>query len=84
MLIRYHPHFVRSYQKLSRDVQRRAEQREAMFRANPFDPRLDTHKLLGKLKRFWSFSVDKRNRILFEFSRNEIIFLDIGDHDIYR
>lgn len=84
MFIRYHPHFTRSYRKLSEGVQRRAEQQELIFRANPFDLRLDTHKLTGKLKRYWSFSIDRRNRILFEFSGKEIIFLDVGDHDIYR
>lgn len=34
-----------------------------------------------------SFSVNSRDRILFEFvgkNHNEVIFLDVGDHDIYR
>ncbi|OGF70175.1 hypothetical protein A3H65_02370 [Candidatus Giovannonibacteria bacterium RIFCSPLOWO2_02_FULL_45_14] len=84
MKIFYHPRFKESYRKLTPDIQKKAEGREKIFRQNPFDPRLDTHKLHGKLKKQWSFSIDKRNRILFEFDESDVIFLDIGDHDLYR
>src|SRR3989304_1498485 len=83
-LVFYHPRFKESYRKLTPDIQKKAEGREKIFRQNPFDPRLDTHKLHGKLKKQWSFSIDKRNRILFEFDESDVIFLDIGDHDLYR
>ena len=84
MRIFHAPRFGISYQKLLRSVQEKAEQKEIIFRANPFDSRLDTHKLHGKLKNQWSFSVDGRHRVLFEFfAKGEIIFLDIGDHQIY-
>jgi addiction module RelE/StbE family toxin len=83
MTIYYHPRFKRSYKKLSFNIQKKAEIRERIFRKDPHDLRLDAHKLHGRLKDQWSFSVDKRYRILFEFHRSDIIFLDIGDHDIY-
>jgi len=79
--------FRRSYKRLDPQLQRLSMERIALFRQDPFDPRLDTHSLHGKLKKQWSFSVDKRYRILFEFldkEKKEVVFLDVGTHSIYR
>jgi addiction module RelE/StbE family toxin len=84
MKIFYHPRFKRTYKKLSAEIKSKAEIKEVLFRDNPFDSRLDTHKLHGKLKNQWSFSVDKKYRILFEFDNSDVIFLDIGDHNLYK
>ena len=87
MIVYYHPHFQRSWWKLDRQSKKLAEERVVLFKRDPFSVRLDTHHLHGKLKRQWSFSVDGRNRILFEFlntAKTEVVFLDIGDHRIYR
>jgi len=83
MKIYYHPQFRSSYQKLSLHIKDKAETKERIFRKDPFDHRLKTHKLHGKLKRLWSFSVDDKYRVVFEFSASNVIFLDIGDHKIY-
>lgn len=85
MDIEYSSHFRRAYSKLGPRVQQKAERAERLFRKNPFDPKLDTHKLKGKLKSFWSFSIDYHNRIAFRFVEHQkkVIFLDAGDHDIY-
>jgi Txe/YoeB family toxin of Txe-Axe toxin-antitoxin module len=75
------------YRRLDSEIKRQTEESVALFRRDPFHVRLDTHRLHGKLKRQWSFSVDSRNRILFEFlnsSKTEAVFLDIGNHRIYR
>lgn len=85
MEIEYSTHFRRAYQKLPSGVQKRAEKREALFREHPFHLVLKTHKLHGKLKEFFSFSIDHRYRIVFKFvGRQRVVFLDAGDHDIYR
>lgn len=86
MEIEYSSYFRRAYSKLEVAVQKKAERAERLFRNNPFDPKLDTHKLKGKLKPWWSFSIDYHNRIAFAFVKNHevVVFLDIGDHDIYR
>lgn len=84
MKIFYHPRFKKNYQRLQTAVQTEAEKREAIFRDNPFDPRLDTHKLHGKLKKHWSFSVGRKCRILFEFYGDDVIFLDVGSHYLYK
>lgn len=84
MKIFYHPRFKKSYQRLPTIVQVEAEKREAIFCNDPFDPRLDTHKLHGKLKKQWSFSIGRKYRILFEFYEDDIVFLDVGTHDLYK
>lgn len=84
MEIEYSSHFRRAYKKFNVSLQRKAEKSEELFRKNPFDPRLDTHKLGGKLKHFYSFSIDRKNRIVFTFaSPAKVVFLDVGDHSIY-
>ncbi|MEY2831571.1 MAG: hypothetical protein RLZZ574_829 [Cyanobacteriota bacterium] len=53
-----------------------------IFTNNPFDPSLRTHKLSGKLKDLWSFSVEYDERVLFYFTDDgNAIFIDIGNHD---
>jgi len=84
MQIYYSPRFKRQYKKLSKEIQTRAEAKEQIFRQNPFDSRLMTHKLSGVMDGLWAFWVDHRNRIAFEFQAGDIVhFHKIGDHDIY-
>ena len=87
MTIYVYPRYRRSYKKLDPQLQRLADEHIALFRKDPFDPRLDTHSLHGKLKNQWSFSVDRRYRILFEFldkQKKDVVFLDVGNHSIYQ
>lgn len=84
MKIFYHHVFTKNYKRLPLKIKLKAERRELLFCKDPFDPRLKTHKLHGKLKDTWSFSVDNTFRILFEFTDSCVIFLDIGDHDLYK
>lgn len=85
MEIRYTSKFERAFRKLPREIQTIAVEREVIFRSNFSDPRLHTHKLKGELGKYWSFSIDYSYRVLFEKdSDGNVIFLNIGDHDIYR
>lgn len=85
MKIFYTKKFEREYKKLNKDIKLKIESRENVFRKNPFSLTLKTHKLSGELEGFWSFSVDFKNRIVFEFIDNKTIFFhSIGDHDIYK
>ena len=84
MQILYSPEFARRYKKLSLEVQKKAEEKETIFRNNPFDPWLNTHKLHGSLSAFWAFSVDQQYRIIFVFLEAGLVkFCAIGDHSIY-
>ena len=67
----HHPHFRESYAELPRRVKAKAESREKLL-------------LKGRLADLYSFSVDATRRIRFRFREDGVIFLDIGDHDLYR
>ena len=76
--------FERSYRKLPERIQTDAKRKESIFRQNPFDPRLKTHKLHGAEREAWAFSITRRYRIKFLFLEGgSALFLDIGTHDIY-
>jgi mRNA-degrading endonuclease YafQ of YafQ-DinJ toxin-antitoxin module len=55
-----------------------------VFTNDPYDVRLKAHKLSGKLKGLWSFSIEYDLRVVFYFTRDKppkAIFIDKGDHD---
>jgi len=82
--IYYSPKFLKMYKKLPKGVKLSACQKEKIFRQNPFDHRLKTHKLSGKLKKYWAFSIGYNYRIIFSFvSENKVHFHAIGTHGIY-
>ena len=85
MRIFYSRKFAREYRKLPLRIKKIAERKEQIFRKDPFDPRLKTHKLKGSLKGFLSFSIDRKYRIIFEFiNRNTVWFHSVGEHSIYK
>jgi mRNA-degrading endonuclease YafQ of YafQ-DinJ toxin-antitoxin module len=64
------------------ELETRFWQKLEQFTVNPFEPGLKMHRLSGKLKEFWSFSVDYDARVLFYFTEDEkAVFVDIGNHD---
>ncbi len=78
--------FKRSYKKrVSNNFMLKKKFWEALelFTENPFDTRLKTHRLTGKLKGLWALSVDYDCRIVFKFLKetNEVLLIDIGSHD---
>lgn len=85
MKIFYTKKFEREYKKLNKEIKLKLESRENVFRKNPHSATLKTHKLLGALGDFWSFSVDFNYRVIFEFvDDNNIFFHSVGNHDIYK
>lgn len=86
MEIIYSSKFAREYKKLPKDVKALAEEQEIIFRKDPYDTRLKTHKLKGKFDGFLSFSIGYKYRIIFEFAkdRKTVYFHTVGDHDIYQ
>lgn len=86
MKIIYSSKFAREYKKLPISIKDIAEKQEKLFRQNPFNIKLKTHKLKGRLRGFLSFSIGYRYRIIFEFSKNKktVYFHSVGDHDIYQ
>ena len=82
--VHYTSRFVKDLKKLSPQKQQLAVKREKLFKTDPFNPLLKTHKLLGKLKGHWAFSITYQDRVLFRFiNKSEVIFYKIGSHAIY-
>lgn len=54
-----------------------------IFISDPFHQLLKTHKLSGKLKGLWSFSVEYDVRVIFYFTKDKpkkAVLVDIGTH----
>jgi addiction module RelE/StbE family toxin len=65
----------------SPNIEDRFWEKVEAFKNNPFDPKLRTHKLSGKLKDLWSFSIEHDLRVVFRFvSDQKVLFVDIGTH----
>lgn len=76
------PKFKRRYKKLPKEIKTKAEKQERIFRTNPFEPCLGTHKLHGRDREYWAYSVDRHYRIKFIFlDDNRVLYLDVGTHD---
>ena len=83
--IEYSKKFLRALKKINSSIIQKVSTRERIFKNNAFDHRLRTHKLSGKDQNSWSFYVDYSIRIKFIFlSNKEVLFLDIGPHNIYK
>jgi addiction module RelE/StbE family toxin len=53
-----------------------------IFINDPFERSLKTHKLSGKLKDLWSFTVEFDIRVIFYFAdKSKVVFIDIGTHE---
>lgn len=85
MKICYSSKFAKEYKRLPDKIKAKAEEKEKLFRKNPYHSRLKTHKLTGKFKEYWSFSIDYDYRIIFEFVNKDVVwFHSVGTHEIYR
>ena len=87
MEVSFSRQFIRLYKKgvgngsISDTAFRRAL---SWFTEDPFDARLKTHKLSGKLKGLWSYTIEYDLRVVFYFTKDKppkAIFTDIGTHD---
>lgn len=85
MKIYYSSKFAKEYKRLPKKVKLQAEEKEKLFRKDPHNSQLKTHKLTGRLKEYWAFSIDYKYRIIFEFRDKEIVwFHSVRTHGIYK
>ena len=78
--------FKRSYErkiKINKRLKEKFWIAIEIFENNPFASRIRIHKLSGKLKGLWAFSVDYNCRIIFKFveGKSKILLIDIGGHN---
>ncbi|HLD21112.1 MAG TPA: type II toxin-antitoxin system mRNA interferase toxin, RelE/StbE family [Patescibacteria group bacterium] len=84
MEVLYTPHFKRDAKRLPVSMRKLVEERLSLFKKNPFDPSLKTHKLEGVLREYWSFSIDYRHRVICTFEgKSTVVLHAIGDHSVY-
>ena len=82
--IGYTREFIRAYDKLPNALKEEVKGRIQSFKDKKNHQRLKVHKLHGKYKDFFGFSVDRKYRIMFEWiSKNEALLHTVGDHAIY-
>jgi mRNA-degrading endonuclease YafQ of YafQ-DinJ toxin-antitoxin module len=77
------PKFDKRWPSVTREIKVKARKALQLFQQNPFHPSLRLHDLNGKLQNFWSLSIDRKNRIIFEVKGDTAILHSIGSHAIY-
>ncbi len=83
--ISYKASFVRQMNKLDRDLVDEVFEKIEFFKDVKQHNLLKVHKLHGKFSRCFSFSVNYKTRIVFEYeNKQSVVFLVVGDHDIYK
>jgi addiction module RelE/StbE family toxin len=85
MEISYKPSFVRQFNKLEKELQEEILEKLEIFKNKKNHKNLKVHKLNGKLKDFYSFSVNYAYRIVFMYeSKQKATLLAVGDHEVYK
>jgi addiction module RelE/StbE family toxin len=80
----YQKIFLKKFKKLPASIQQKVFEKEEIFKKDFFDPQLKTHKLHGRFKSYYAFSIDFEYRVIFDFDQDKNIrFYSIGKHDIY-
>ena len=77
--------FVKQVNKLEQSLIEEVFEKIELFKKKENHTMLKVHKLHGRLAHCFSFSVNYKFRIVFEYEdKSHVTFLDIGSHDIYR
>ena len=80
--------FWRSFGKLPAQQQLKARKALLIFRQNPFDPRLRSHKIHKLSARYgrivYAAEIEADLRVAFYIEGDVAVTVDIGSHDIYR
>jgi len=84
MKVRFLPIFIRHLNRLDPKLQLEAIEKIELFKDRKNYKQLKVHQLHGRLSERYSFSVNYKTRIVFSYlSKNEVVLLAIGDHDVY-
>jgi len=85
MEVLYTPGFLRMLKALPGALQEEVIEKVEYFKEESKHTTLKVHKLRGRLKGRYSFSVNYKTRIVFQYvgKPKEALLLAIGDHDVY-
>ncbi|MFA6158104.1 MAG: type II toxin-antitoxin system RelE/ParE family toxin [Candidatus Paceibacterota bacterium] len=80
--IRYAPSFVRMYARLPASLKSEIKEKISTFRDKGNHDALKVHKLKGNLENTFSFSVNYKIRVIFEYEdKKSVNLLLVGGHD---
>jgi len=84
MIISLSPQFKRQYKRLDPNLKIEVREKIEDFKTVTNHQRLKVHALKGRLKGSYSFSVNYKVRIVFEYeSETSVVLLAVGGHDVY-
>ena len=84
MKISFSPSFINKFEHLPEELQEEALEKIDLLKDKRNNKILRVHKLHGKLKGRWSFSINYEIRIIFAFiDKDEIVLMSVGSHKIY-
>lgn len=88
MIFKPTENFWRKFYALSPGQKQIVREKWEIFKINPFDPRLGTHRIASLSARMkktvWSVVIDYDLRAVFVVDGDIVTTIDIGSHDIYR
>jgi plasmid maintenance system killer protein len=87
MEVAFKPSFIRLYNKLPPLLQEEVLEKIDLLRETRNHKKLRVHKLHGRMKGLYSFSINYQYRIIFMFGDKKklsAVLLTIGDHDLYQ
>lgn len=88
MEVAYAPVFLRALKALPPALRQETIEKVELFRQSDKHKILRVHKLKGRLSDRYSFSVNYRYRIVFQYAKIDgkrgAYLLDVGDHAVYR
>jgi len=81
----YAPIFLKQASDFESSLQEEVSEKITLFKDKNNHKSLKVHKLHGGLRDRYSFSVNYKIRIVFRYlSKNEVVLLGVGDHDLYK
>lgn len=85
--IAFSPRFVRAVKGFSDELQDEIFEKIELLKDPSNHKQLKVHKLTGRLRGRYSFSVNYRIRIVFKYlvkNPTEVLLTAVGDHDVYK
>ena len=81
------PNFWRKFYALTPSQKQAVREAWVIFKKDPFDPRLRTHKIHSLSAEFgktvYAVDIESDLRVAFFIRGNTVISVDVGSHDIY-
>lgn len=80
MKISYSQRFLKNYQRLPKDIQKKVAKQIHFIQESFFHPSLKTKKMKG-YQNVWEFRVSRGYRMTAEKTDNELVLRIVGSHD---